>query len=233
MACRDLPVRQPRHGIPAQVAAQEDDGLQGSVCCLLGVRKPSFKQGPVFELDRRLEFVGRPVKRRQAKAQGRPRQPVRTSGNMRKLAVGEEFPDRSKAVLDRRLKAGKKLQVAVKDLLTKLIKENKQIIFNGNNYADSWQKEAAKRGLLNHKTSVDAYGEVLDLLPEFRKLAKDAGRDPATIPITVFGVADDGDLIKRYRDAGVARIIFNVPPAKADEVLPLLGRGAALIRQAA
>ena len=57
--------------------------------------------------------------------------------------------------------------MAVKDLLTKLIKENKQIIFNGNNYADSWQKEAAKRGLLNHKTSVDAFGEVLK--PEVTK----------------------------------------------------------------
>src|SRR4029453_491544 len=59
------------------------------------------------------------------------------------------------------LKEGKKLQEAVKVLLTKLIKENKRIIFNGNNYADEWQKEAAKRGLLNHRTSVDAYGEVI------------------------------------------------------------------------
>ncbi len=58
--------------------------------------------------------------------------------------------------LEKSLKSGKKLQAAVKDLLTKIIKENKQIIFNGNNYADEWQKEAAKRGLLNHKTSVDA-----------------------------------------------------------------------------
>ena len=30
-----------------------------------------------------------------------------------------------------------------------MIKENKRIIFNGNNYADEWKKEAAKRGLLN------------------------------------------------------------------------------------
>jgi hypothetical protein len=51
------------------------------------------------------------------------------------------------------------------------------------------------------------------------------------LPITVFGVAEDGDLIKRYRDAGVARLIFNLPPAKADEVLPVLDRCAALMRQ--
>ena len=51
------------------------------------------------------------------------------------------------------------------------------------------------------------------------------------MPITVFGVAEDGDLIKRYRDAGVARILFNLPAAKADEVLPVLDRCAALMRQ--
>ena len=34
----------------------------------------------------------------------------------------------------------------MKELLPKIIKENKQIIFNGNNYSDEWRKEAAKRG---------------------------------------------------------------------------------------
>ncbi len=63
--------------------------------------------------------------------------------------------------LEKGLKAGKKLPLAVKELLTKLIKENKRIIFNGNNYSDDWQKEAGKRGLLNHRTSVDAYDEVI------------------------------------------------------------------------
>ena len=86
------------------------------------------------------------------------------------VAVAESL-DYCATELEKSLKGGKKLQVAVKDLLTKLIKENKQIIFNGNNYADSWQKEAAKRGLLNHKTSVDAFGEVLksDVVKAFEK----------------------------------------------------------------
>ena len=77
-----------------------------------------------------------------------------------------------------------------------------------------------------------AYGHVLGKLPEFRKLALEAGRDPATLPITVFGVAEDLELIKRYRDAGVARLVFNLPAAKRDEVLPVLDRCAALMRQA-
>jgi glutamine synthetase len=86
------------------------------------------------------------------------------------VAVAESL-DYCATELEKSLKAGKKLQAAVKDLLTKLVKENKQIIFNGNNYAESWQKEAAKRGLLNHKTSVDAFGEVLksDVIKTFEK----------------------------------------------------------------
>jgi hypothetical protein len=46
------------------------------------------------------------------------------------------------------------------------------------------------------------------------------------VPITIFGVPEDADLIRRYRDAGVARVIFNLKPAKADEVLPVLDRCA-------
>ena len=78
-----------------------------------------------------------------------------------------------------------------------------------------------------------AYGDLLNVLPDARTLMVEAGRDPATLPITVFGVAEDADLIKRYRDAGVARLVFNLPAAKADEVLPVLDRCAALMRQAA
>jgi glutamine synthetase len=89
--------------------------------------------------------------------------------------------------LEKTLKGGKKLQDAVKDLLTKIVKENKQIIFNGNNYADEWQKEAAKRGLLNHRTSVDAFGEVLkpDVVKAFEK----------------YGVLNERELKARYEIA--------------------------------
>ena len=70
---------------------------------------------------------------------------------------------------------GDDLNKAVSKLLTKIIKEHKRIIFNGNNYADSWQKEAAKRKLLNHKNTVDALPElikpdVIKLLDHFKIL---------------------------------------------------------------
>ena len=50
----------------------------------------------------------------------------------------------------------KSLEKAVGDLLPKVIKEHKRIIFNGNNYSAEWEKEAGKRGLLNVKNTVDA-----------------------------------------------------------------------------
>jgi probable F420-dependent oxidoreductase len=76
------------------------------------------------------------------------------------------------------------------------------------------------------------YGDVLGLLPDFRKLAAEAGRDPASLPITIYGMPEDLELITRYREAGVARVVFNLPPAKADEVLPRLDHCAALMRRA-
>lgn len=39
-------------------------------------------------------------------------------------------------------------------LLTKVIREHKKIIFNGNNYSDEWVTEAEKRGLYNIKSTV-------------------------------------------------------------------------------
>ena len=51
---------------------------------------------------------------------------------------------------------------ALNDLIRKTIKEHKRIIFNGDGYADSWPIEAAKRGLLNYKTTVEALPHFID-----------------------------------------------------------------------
>src|SRR5437870_4842313 len=71
------------------------------------------------------------------------------------MAVTESL-DYMATELEKATKGGKSLDAAVADLLQKVIKENKQIIFNGNNYAKEWEKEAGKRGLLNLKNTVDA-----------------------------------------------------------------------------
>lgn len=53
--------------------------------------------------------------------------------------------------------AGKKnFNKALNDLIKKTIKEHKRIIFNGDGYSEVWEEEAARRGLANLKTTVDA-----------------------------------------------------------------------------
>ncbi|HEU4693761.1 MAG TPA: glutamine synthetase III, partial [Vicinamibacterales bacterium] len=56
---------------------------------------------------------------------------------------------------------GEELSKAVGKLLTKIVKEHKRIVFNGNNYAAEWEKEAGKRKLLNLKNTVDALPELV------------------------------------------------------------------------
>jgi glutamine synthetase len=72
---------------------------------------------------------------------------------------------------------GEDLNKAVGKLLTKIIKEHKRIIFNGNNYSAEWEKEAKKRRLLNEKNTVDALTELVspgavNLLDRFKILNK-------------------------------------------------------------
>ena len=76
------------------------------------------------------------------------------------LAVTESL-DYMATELEKSIKSGKSLEQAVADLLPKVIKENKRIIFNGNNYSKEWEKEAAKRGLLNLKNTVDALPQLV------------------------------------------------------------------------
>jgi glutamine synthetase len=77
--------------------------------------------------------------------------------------------------LEKATSGGEDLNKAVGKLLTKIIKEHKRIIFNGNNYSAEWQKEAAKRKLLNLKNTVDALPQLvtkdaIKLLEKFKIL---------------------------------------------------------------
>jgi hypothetical protein len=46
--------------------------------------------------------------------------------------------------------------------------------------------------------------------------------DPRSLSATVAGAPEDPDLPKRYRDLGIARVSFPLPPAHRDEVMPAL-----------
>ena len=54
------------------------------------------------------------------------------------------------------LEGAKNFNTALNALIKRTIKEHKRILFNGNNYSKEWEKEAARRGLLNLKSTVDA-----------------------------------------------------------------------------
>jgi len=64
---------------------------------------------------------------------------------------------------------------------------------------------------------------LLEKLPEFRAMEKEAGR---SIPITAFGVEHDPDSWSAYADAGVDRIVLSIDSETADVVLPKLDEWA-------
>jgi glutamine synthetase len=86
------------------------------------------------------------------------------------LAVTESL-DYIATELEKAVKGGKTLEQAVAELLPRVIKENKRIIFNGNGYSAEWEKEAAKRGLQNFKNTVDALPQLVskDVIGAFEK----------------------------------------------------------------
>ncbi|MCO6415944.1 LLM class F420-dependent oxidoreductase [Siccirubricoccus sp. KC 17139] len=85
-------------------------------------------------------------------------------------------------------------------------------------------------GWMPHRTR-QHYADVADLVPQFRQMVQEAGRDPAELPITIWGVKEEYDALCRDRDLGIDRVILSLPAEKADTILPQLDRWAALIKR--
>src|SRR4029077_8353661 len=72
--------------------------------------------------------------------------------------------------------------------LTEVVKEayeqNKQIIFDGDNYDEAWHMEAEERGLKNLKTTPDALPEVI--------------AEASVSMMTKYGVLNERELDSRY-----------------------------------
>ncbi len=81
--------------------------------------------------------------------------------------------------LESATKGRKTIEAAVKELLPKMIKENKRIIYNGNGYSEEWRKEAATRGLQNLTNTVDALPQLVkpDVARIFEKYKVLNGRE--------------------------------------------------------
>ena len=69
--------------------------------------------------------------------------------------------DEIAAALEAGVAKGQKIEEAAWELLPSIVKQHKRIIFNGNNYSEEWQEEAAARGLLNLRNTVDALPELM------------------------------------------------------------------------
>jgi len=73
-------------------------------------------------------------------------------------------------------------------------------------------------------------GDITDNFPAFRQMVAEKGRDPAEVPISLFQSTEDADVLKRYRDLGVVRVVVSLDSEPTDKILPILDRWAALIR---
>ena len=66
-----------------------------------------------------------------------------------------------------------------------------------------------------------------------RQAAIAAGRDPASVSITVFNAPADPAALASYRDAGIKRVLLEVPDLSRDELLRVLDKNAPLVANGA
>ena len=85
------------------------------------------------------------------------------------------------------------------------------------NYGEGWMPIIGRGGSIEN--------DIRDL----HARAEKAGRDPKTIPITLFGGPNDRSAIDALEKAGVDRVLMPLPAAGADKVLPLLDKYVPLL----
>jgi len=84
-------------------------------------------------------------------------------------------------------------------------------------YGDGWMPVAGRLS-------------IEEVLPKFREMAKEAGRDPDSVPLSCFGGATDEARARALRDLGISRLVVTLDSEKADTILPVLDRWAAVMR---
>ncbi|HSU06627.1 MAG TPA: LLM class F420-dependent oxidoreductase [Acetobacteraceae bacterium] len=88
-------------------------------------------------------------------------------------------------------------------------------------YGDGWIPRA-------DRLDQDGVGVVIE---RFRRMVEEAGRDPASLPISIFRVPDDIERLRYCERIGIDRVVFSLPAEKADKVLPILDRWSGLKRE--
>jgi len=83
-------------------------------------------------------------------------------------------------------------------------------------FCDGWFPRG--RGGFEPRSAVD----------RLRQAAIAAGRDPAALSITVFNAPAEEAALVPYREAGIERVLLEVPDLTRDEILRVLDKNAAL-----
>ena len=71
--------------------------------------------------------------------------------------------------------------------------------------------------------------DILAALPRYRQMVAEAGRNYDDLPMSVFAPPQDADLLKRYRDAGIDRVVLLLHTAARQGALEKLDACAALL----
>jgi len=85
-------------------------------------------------------------------------------------------------------------------------------------YCDGWMPIAMRPSELQEK------------IPALKRQAEAAGRDPNSISVSIFAAKPDRSVIEKMEAAGVSRVVFLLPPADRETILPLLDQYAALMK---
>ena len=87
-------------------------------------------------------------------------------------------------------------------------------------YCDGWMPIAARADSLAQDVAT------------LRRLADEAGRDPASISLSIFGAPPDPARLAAFREVGARRCILGLPSSPRDEILRLLDRYQAAVAEA-
>ncbi|MBU3698407.1 MAG: glutamine synthetase type III [Candidatus Kapabacteria bacterium] len=74
--------------------------------------------------------------------------------------------------IEKRMKKGQSFEAALSEVIKEVYSSHQRIVFNGDGYSDDWHQEAARRGLLALRTSLDAIETLVS--PKNTKLFSDS-----------------------------------------------------------
>jgi probable F420-dependent oxidoreductase len=63
---------------------------------------------------------------------------------------------------------------------------------------------------------------IVEQLPALAEMAREAGRAPSDIEVTIYGCPGTAEVVESYRDTGVQRLVFGLPSEERDATLARL-----------